>query len=643
MADCRPAVIVLVLLSALAAVAATTSAARWLDCGSGASFSGAALLWTGLVVTPLHALGWLDRLAPAPLAAASAALSGGLLALALGRAPVARLAAARALATGWGHDALARVRDGVRRRHPVALAIPLVAVVLAYTAWLTYLAPSSSWDGMWYHDTIAGLAIQQRGFATVEVPPALEFVNGYPKTSELLGVWLVLFWDDRLLELPTTLYAPLLVVATAAWGRRVAVPRLDAAAWAVVLLLVPGAVLELRSTYVDLPFAAVALATALFALPRLGDGPAPRPAPPAEVLVAALGLGLVAGMKGTGLVVAPALGLALALRVVGLVRRRPLVGLATAVAVAALVAGLAAPPYVRNALLHGNPTWPVTLDLPALGIDWKGVWAVEMDKPFREALDDVLSVPPRGQQFHDVRLASYGLALPWVLAPLALVGLARAAGAAVAGRSRPGRRGAARTLLLLAALLLPTLALSPAWYIARFNLHALAALVLAAAVGLDALRRITPRLPDVVLGLLLVTLTAQLAWSRPGWEVPFARAVELAGQTPAARAAAKLSPVMGDEATLRALERELGPGDLVLFTRDFGFPSVLWNRRFDNAIAFEPARGARLVREAEARGAAWVVVRDGSVDARALDRADGWARVGATSDVNVAFRRSNAE
>jgi hypothetical protein len=61
--------------------------------------------------------------------------------------------------------------------------------------------------------------------------------------------------------------------------------------------------------------------------------------------------------------------------------------------------------------------------------------------------------------------------------------------------------------------------------------------------------------------------------------------------------------------TARSREQELGPGDLVVFTRDELFIGVLWNDRFDNRVAYMPFEGPEsfLARLDEAC-AKWVLV-----------------------------------
>jgi hypothetical protein len=639
-------VLSLVVLTLAILAAAGAAVARWFpDDGPGEAAVDLGILATGLTVAPVLALGWAGRLEAGTLGTLSALTSATVIGLALGPSPAARGRLAP-MARGVLGAPVRLAAAALRGRHIAAVGLAGVVFAGVWTAILAYLAPSSSWDGMWYHDAIVGFAIQEHGFAWVDVPPDLEFVNGYPKTAEMLSLWLVVFWDDRLLELPVSVYGPFATVGFAVLCRRLTGWPLGSAAWGTALFLVPAVVLQLRSSYVDVVFLATFLASAeVLTRPRLASG---------EVLLAGLGLGLLGGMKGTGLVLVPALGLlALGRLLTRLVsrpgegvpegdggsRRRGRLALAAVLALT-LALALMAPFYLRNLLRTGNPAWPVPVSLPGAAAPLPGHWPVDMPLPFSQALDQIFGPAVPGQQFHDVKVGSYGRLLPWLLLPLAALGWLSALREVAA---RPGRRLASpgAWLLILSLLVVPTLALSPAWYLARFNLHVLAVLLLAVAF---ALRRPRARpLAHAVLGALILSGLVDLARARPGWEVPFSTALRLAGEPPAVRAAARITPVMGAPETLQALEAELGPGDVIAFTRDFGFPAVLWNRRFSNRLVWVPGSGEAFLRGLDAVHAVWAVAKEGSPQARALGGSPKrWERVGKTSDVNVAYRRRPA-
>ncbi len=240
-------------------------------------------------------------------------------------------------------------------------------------------------------------------------------------------------------------------------------------------------------------------------------------------------------------------------------------------------------------------------------------------------------------------IGSYGIGAPYLVPPLFAAAVLLALLAVLRGlvrRVSPERR--AGNMLLVLVLTLPTLAFVPALYIARFNLHGVAA-ILAACVWVLGRPRLRP-LGHGVIGALIVTNLISLVWAKPGWEVPFDRARALAQMDPGERAAQKMNKVMGNPETIRALDREMGPGDVIAFTNDFGFPAVLWNEDFENRLVYVPMdRGSDAWLEAlDAAHVRWVVVRQSRPEYEDLLRHPLlWQRVGNTSDVNVAFRRTS--
>src|SRR5690606_29014597 len=124
--------------------------------------------------------------------------------------------------------------------------------------YLAYLAPSSAWDGVMYHEPMVGFALQNQGFAPVDLGAAnrmLTPVDGYPRLMENLMVFLVVAWDRRLIDLVPSLIYPLTLIATYVLMRRFVPNRLAALGFAGAYCLIPGIALQLRSTYVDLGFA----------------------------------------------------------------------------------------------------------------------------------------------------------------------------------------------------------------------------------------------------------------------------------------------------------------------------------------------------------------------------------------------------
>lgn len=610
-------------------VAAWGFSRRPAECALAASVSA-----VGFAVVPVHVLGWTDTLtrgglalttalATVPVVVATLGVPGGRRRLREALASLAQLVV-QGVATPW------------RERSLALLGVVAALALCAWTAWLAYLAPSSAWDGVMYHEPMVGFALQNRGFAWVGYEngnPMLGPVDGYPRVTENLMLFLVAAWDRRVIDVVPSLLVPILLLGTYVLLRRFVTSRTVALGLAAGLTLLPGVALQLRSTYVDVTFAAFLAAAAAF-LCRRAPGPA-------ELWMAGLSLGLAGGSKVTGLMVVPLVGLVGVAITVGAARRRPSL-LAHLLGGLALVLVLMAPTYVRNWTAQRNLVWPSSMRMERLGIDWQGPIAItDMNVPADRAIDWLFGPPNPGEQHHDTKDNGYGNVAPFVIPPLALLALAAALAQLGSGR----RRSEAWLLLGLTVPLLLTFALTPARHWARLNLHVVLALWVLAAAWLGTARR--RLLAEGLVGALVLGGLVTLYWSEPAWDVPRSRLRQLRALSADERAVAQdgIFTLMPTE-TARARERELGPGDLLVFSRH-PFVGLLWNERFSNRVELiDPLRhrGADWVEEAVARGAEWAVVEGRSSLAMLLRESPAWDEVGpadGSREPTVAFRRTS--
>ncbi len=617
---------VVVLSLVVVAALAGSSLGRFAQLERGAEhLFGTMLGGSALLLVAIHALGVTNALWPATLFGAVLAL--GLLVLWLTRADETLLERARTSARAlW--DSVGQIGPlarELRAAGPVALlAAGALVAALGWATLLTYVCPSDSWDGVWYHDLMVGYAIQAHGYAPIELPdvsigPLFQQANGYPRNSEMLSLLFALYTGRTWLELPSVLGALALGLGTYAFVRRVApASRAAPLVWAAAIVLLPGVRLVMRSTYVDNAFAAFNLAAFYFASdPKLDRR---------RAVIAALAFGLALGTKGMALLSVPPLAvLATALLVVGGGRKALAKSLATVLGALVLVVAVGGVSYVLGFVRYKNPFWPVTLDLGSLHFPGTVSASTVLVGAKSDVVANLFAVPVPGHDYVDTRITGYGIATGVLLLPLAAWGvLVASARAARAIRARLVERRlltpvevGALTLWAVAAIGAFTLWKSPALWGARYNLHGVALLMVFASVPRAEASRFAAAAAVLVTNLLM------WLWSEPGWGVKWTDVRARLGRSAAAREAE--SPLFV-KPTIVARDRELGPGDLVIWSGNLDFASALHNVRYENRLKYV---GTSPVDRAEAEGARWLAVPAASADAAlARTRADRWQTVG---------------
>lgn len=580
-----------------------------------------ALVAFAVLALPPHALGWLGGFTAGGVGLSVVSTALGIV---LGsRAPLGRLwPDLRDLLLGPWVVAREAWRGG-DRLVPVALA--LTAAVLGWTMLLTYLAPSASWDGLWYHDSMVGFAVQHRGFAWVELPrDATQVINGYPRLVETVAAAFVVTSDATWIELPSILAFPALGAALFTLAQNAAAWRRGNVLFACAFLLSPAIAFELRSTYVDVPIDFL-LVTALAAItrPRLRV---------ADLGIAALAVGMLAGAKSTAVVLVPLLAIVALARTaatpeLGWKRWIP------HVAGAALVLLCAAPIYLRNFERTENPFWPLTLEGP-FGLSFEGPLAVVVRwPPFDLWLREMYGWPMQGLYHPDVRPHGYGHALPFVL-PLALLAALPSALIRVWRFDRVTR---VRLLLVVLGVLMALATREVMWW-GRFGIVPVVACS-APLLGFFASqtrRVLAARSLAAIATIHFVTLLL----GEPGFAHTPRDAVDLLASSPAERVASPRSELFAAPRALALREAELGPGDVVAFAEDLGFLSLLWNRAMNNRVEYVPP-SPHWIDDLNAIGAEWAVTREGSSNASRLRRA-GWTELGQLANGIVAWRHPEA-
>jgi hypothetical protein len=636
----------LVVLSAWAFVAAAALAVRLGFASRAETLLCAMMLWNALVLLPIHVLGLVDQLYPQRLALASFVVSSGALACSTLGVPSRRehlRAVARSIRTSL-RTPVDAIAECVRVRSPVLVGVVALLVVVAWTTWLSYLAPSDGWDGLWYHETMIGYALQQHGYRdwTISLDLAQQG-NGYPRNCEMTSLWFVVFTDRRLMEVVSSLMIVPLALATYVGARRFAADRAAAMGWGAGLALVPGAVLQLRSTYLDVHVAAFAVAALhLCTKPQLRVR---------DAWIAWLVLALLVCSKGTALAWVPVLGLVAAGRLVWAhARRRWRATAATLAGGVALVGASASVTYLRNWIHFKNPVWPITIEVARLGIHWRGVATLDMieARPLADVVLTLFAVPIPGGDFPDTRVYGYGPGAGFVLLPLAAAGLAAAVVVAtltaVRKRTTPAQvHDAARAtdILVVAILLLLSVRVTPALWSARYNLHLVAGAAFLASYLFATLR--APRLGGALATTLCVVNLMMITWARPvAWGFTLPQALAYARIPAAERATLYRATWAMSPSVAAARERDLGPGALVLYS-DVHFPALLWNERFTNRIRWVATTGEDVGKLIGELDPAWIVGPPDSDLYRAASAAtERWESIGEVADLDpapIVFRR----
>jgi hypothetical protein len=643
----------LFVLSALAGFAALAVTVRARLRGRAELLVAATMVWNGLIVAPIYALGLTNHLWPRSLAVGSLLTS---------------LAAFGLCCAGVGPRALARdtwrafvgllrmpfeaVALAARARGFVVVGVLFTALLMAWLAASAWLGqPLPKWDPLWYHDTMVGLTLQNHGFAFVELPATLQKVNGYVRLGEMTQLWMVVFADRRLADITNLLFAPAIAAATYALCRR-HTGRVAAIGWGVSVVLMPGCASYLHSTYVDPQNAALVLGAVLFSTLERPDRPTL-----ADGWLAALGLALSIASKGIALVSVPVIALCgsvLFLRAHWQARRGA--ALAVVAGGAALVLLTASATYLRNYFHFHNPFWPdMRVDIPALGIHWPGEGPllggsdvgkaaglpVNLNEPLPRLLEHLYALPWTVKGMYFDQAVEYGIGIVWVAFPLGAVAFVLVFWAAL--RRRLGHLEADEPAppLAIALILGVMVAGSPALWSPRY--HPSHVGLLFALVAWLFSRASWERLEEPALAVVILTSLMMFWWQpEPRWYFTPARLAALA-RAPALNR--EVDRDLGAPTTLvagLAREKELTRGKLLVFNEQYaGFPSLFWNNKYSNRVQYLPGGPTFLTRAADA-GATWIFLaaQDAQLSAARAPNS-GWQEVGELNPIvaGFAFRR----
>jgi len=601
-----PAAILAFSASTLAVVAAACVVPRLVGRESRSERIAVAILaWNAIVVGPVYALGLFDHLYASTLAGVTSVVSFVVLAIAAGSfglrgipVEVSRTIGAIALAPVEALRITSRARS-----------FAFVAALLAIFLWLyttlqaVFLPTWGDWDCLWYHEPIIGFSIQNHGFAPVSLPPMEQKVNGYPRLSELTMLWFGIFHGRWAIDLVNPVVVPMLAASTYRAFRSGGADSARAIGWASVAVTLPGVVRMIPTTLVDAHGLALAMTALTFGLtPRIRIG---------DAVVSAFAMAMAIGVKLLFAVPLGVMALLVAGRLVS--RRRELGSGRIAVVIAfglALTVSVLSFTFVRNYRNFHNPVWPdFHVVEPRLGIDWPGNFTGTADPTLpgadrvpHGAVDQLRRLygrPFTATDGHAWQIIDYGLGLPWVLIPAAMVlpawAIARRASGGPSTRRRP------RLVRYLVAMLVPSLVLIPAFHIGRYHLTSM--LVFALVLEATGSRIGAGRFLDAIVGATVLGSVMTLAWNDHGFIRPPNELRDAVTDSWARRqhGPSYRSPDVYETALAR--ERELRPGDVVAFDR-MAYLALLWDDHYTTRAVWV-GDAPNPVSRAHAIGARW--------------------------------------
>ncbi len=476
------------------------------------------------------------------------------------------------------HDLAAPGRvlaDARRRREVAALLLAQGAAVVALSLIFAARMPTWSWDCAWYHAPMTH-TVAQSGALRWE-PTHVEYVNGYPRAVEMLGVWHVLLAGSKELDDVAQLpFAFLGAAVVGAFCRRFSVPRALSAGLGAAWVALPSVALELHTTHADVAAGSLFLAALYFLTGARFAA--------LEMLSAAAALGLYIATKVTGLFHTALLAPFVVARVAhALVRarseRRTLFAAFALALVLLLVLGGFTP--LRNWFHEGNPLWPARVVIPSLHVVWPGTLdpATIADPPaffgapgaVQRMIDSwygTAEVP-----FPDIRAGGFGLVFPYLTLPVFLVALVAAALGLLP-----------RALFVTVPVVLLAIVVPAAWW-GRFTL----AVPAMAFVAFGVVHRRLPSWPlRALLSLALVALSvAGTIRTREGYRfLPevFAPARELEARV---RTLSWLWPSEAHELFVA----DLRAGDTVIYDAGVGFLDDLWADDLRNRVQYASCDG----------------------------------------------------
>jgi len=496
------------------------------------------------------------------------------------------------------------IRDAVTWP-PAAVAMLLIAATLAWRIILAVRLPVVDVAGREYHLVTVDVWLQADQIVRVSQNT---WTDGWPAGGELLTTWLAAFTRTHTLSGFTGLLPiPLAMVAVAGLARGFGANRRPALLAGLLFGMTPALVALAGTSYVDPATTAAVIATWWLGL-RLF-----RERDRTTALLFGTAAGLAAATKDTSLfLVAPivaAVVIVAALEVVvgdhpGAPWGTLTSGAAQRVALCLLpVVVLAAPWYLKDLLIHGNPIYPIALGpLPGIPPDSfakmprhlaRLTWAEQV---FRSWTADWRLL------HYDYNQRPGGFGRAWLaIVPFGL------AGTALLWRSPRWRVSA----FIVASAVIGYVALPSAWY-ARYTLFLPGVVLALAAVALGRMRVRLATLSGLLLvGLAAISLAAaNLAPNIPIQSLPRGHVARLTGYVAFVLTASDSRRANVGLAARCPQFDSIPTGQIVVVARSYHEPHAVVGQELQRILAQpldDPTSGIDLVASMKARSAQWLV------------------------------------
>lgn len=632
----------LVLVTAVAVTRAIASRAEAVIAGS--------LVFNAIIIVPIYVLGLTSTLNRRSLGAFTFVECAALLTLIGLRNGVGAFKSVPLRLLTFAILPVLAVRRAWQKRSLIAVAAGLAFATFPYMLLVSYLAPAwRDWDGLWYHESLIGLTIQNHGFAPAPLPMGLQVINGVHRLGEMTQLWFGIYGGRRVIEMANVFFMPLYAAAVFALVRRYTKEVVSGVGWAAALVLLPGYLRLVQSTLVDPQACALLIAAAYYVTHPVLDR--------RNASLAILATTLAAGAKIWSIVPVALLSVFLLVRLLRRARRNGSWATAGLVSLGTVsVVGMQAITYVRNLVLFKNPVWPmIKYDNPKLGIHWPGGLPIDFDKsragvdfnePFAVFYKKMLAAPYSVMSpGHYWQVNDYGFAWAWVVLPiffLVVVAVsARWLTSFVSIRilrvSTPGPgHDAQSSAMMLAVVASTSLYLSPAIFIARYHVASLA--MLAGCTAWLVSRWRTTRLSDDVSMFAAIGSFIFMCWAPTKHEFVYLyspsqivswmktpypqRELEDIGTPEVPKLL--VSPV--NASTGLARERELKAGDIIAFDY-IDYFALLWNNDYSNKALWLSSTTDPLG-EADQAGATWIYTRGGTTLFSQLSGTKAWELIG---------------